>query len=62
MPKMFIFNTRKNLIAIQVVSSRKVIGGGSLAYRLDSTWKLIDRRRRWRMVAVPGSRIRCAAW
>jgi len=31
-----------------------LIGGGSLAYRLDSTWKLIDWRRR-RTAAVPGS-------
>jgi len=33
-----------------------LIGGGSLAYRLDSTWKLIDRRRR-RTAAVLGSNI-----
>jgi len=31
-----------------------LIGGRSLAYRLDSTWKLIDCRRR-RTAAVPGS-------
>jgi len=31
-----------------------LIGGGSLAYRLDLTWKLIDWRR-GRTAAVPGS-------
>jgi len=28
--------------AVQFVSSLKAIGGESLAYRLDLTWKLID--------------------
>ena len=36
-----------------------LIDGESLAYRLDSTWKLINRRRR-RTAAVPGSRVESA--
>jgi len=44
--------------AVENLSAEAVgflIGGGSLAYRLDLTWKLIDWRRR-RTAAVPGSR------
>jgi len=39
---------------LSVEAAGFLIAGGSLAYRLDSTWKLNDWRRR-RTAAVPGS-------